>query len=278
MVLGLSLVPLPTTTGTASITVPMVTMQATASGPSAVSGVVQVIQRNRVTKRHGKVIRVKPNQLPQPAITGTAAITVPMVTVRIEARPTDRAGRVQIIPRQKRQRRHGLVIQLSPAPMQAGVLTGTASITVPMVTMTASSSLSVTQGVTTIVQRPAPKLHRGRILYLKTRRAQTVVITGTASITVPMVTVFASTQSTIVATASITVPMVSLAGTATVLVTGIGAVSVPMVTLAASDSNSVVATAAVPVPMTTMLAHGLVFDLDGSLLGPGPTEGQLFPR
>jgi len=138
----------------------------------------------------------------------------------------------------------GLVQQVKPATRPLAIGTGALHFTIPLLTVASSGS---------------------------------VPVTGTVTLSLPLITWVSSSSAGISATLSAALPLLQFVAVATVPDNGTLGLTLPLLQFNLSEGLTAISGLALTLPRLLWQTTGEVRDLDGSLLGPGLTDGQLFP-
>lgn len=106
----------------------------------------------------------------------------------------------------------------------------------------------------------------------------TLDVTGQMAMTLPLLTWNMATAQATLGQMIFTLPLFVMGMQGALAITGQVIVTLPMLGWNMAENQSVLGTVTLNLPKMTMVMQGEVRDLDGTLLGSGPTEGQLFPR
>lgn len=163
------------------------------------------------------------------------------------------------------RRRH---LQLLSSSIKQYQQTGTLAFTLPSIVFTASTDVVITGTVT------------GSIPVFSMVISGTVEVGGTVAASLPSFTFSAAGDVPISGTVTWTLAPLGFIASSAVDVTGTMAWSLPSFESAMiiSETGNIQGQILCQLPVPTMNLTGTVFDIGGVPLGPGPAEGQIFPR
>lgn len=287
--------------GTSAITLPMLTWTSagSATGGELPAGSGQFFKRQSKNRRRGAFLisgAVFINTEDQ----GQANITLPMLTWSMAGTTAVATAPIKPITQVKARPKltSGGVTQLGQAPVNP-VQTGGVNITLPMLTwnmtgilpgntigitlpmLTWQSSGEVTEDSAFFwmnVWKAQREKNRGKVTLITPTRQVVVGNIGTVTLNLPMLTWASQDAGSNSGQLLITLPMLTWSSQAALPINGQIAITLPMLTWNMADANATQGTINVQLPMLTLKMTGQLQELDGSIVGSGPAEGQLFPR